>query len=279
MNVGIITSARSYFQDNFSTPTLGVSLRRLNRNYAGSCIRVRRSSDNTEQDIGFVNGVLDQASLTAFVGANNGFVTTWYDQSGNGIDLFNTTAASQPKIVTSGVILTQSGFPCISTATNLFLRTSGIIFNVPMVNGNSATFISAIGSHTSANTGFYGNRPAAAGTGWIYDWRTASTTYQFTVVGSNSAVLSSPPVSRHIAFLSKSTSNVLSGWWNNVAGSSNAIGYGGSNISFYLGVDGTGNASNFYANANFYEFIGYPNDQTANRVRMQNNLNSYYSIY
>lgn len=277
MNVGIIASARPYFQDNFTAPAMAVSLRRLNRNYAGSCIRVRRSSDNAEQDIGFVNGVLDQASLTSFVGANNGFVTTWYDQSGNGNNLINPTAASQPKIVTSGVVLTQSGFPCISTATNLFLRTSASSFNVPMFNGNSATFISAIGSHTSANTGFFGNRPVAANTGWFYDWRTTNT-YQFTVVGSNSTATTSTPLSRHIAFLSKSTSNVLSGWWNNVAGTTNSCSYGTSNINFYLGVDGTG-GTNYFANANFYEFIGYANDQTANRVRMQNNLNSYYSIY
>ena len=271
MNVGIINSARPYFQDNFTAPTMGVSLRRLNRNYAGSCIRVRRSSDNTEQDIGFANGVLDQASLTAFVGANNGFVTTWYDQSGNGNNLINPTAASQPKIVTSGVVLTQSGLPCISTATNLFLRSSTVLFN-----GTPVTFITAIGSHTSANTGFFGNRPAAAGSGWFYDWRTTNT-YQYTMVGFASAATTSTPLSRHIAFLSKS-SGTLSGWWNNVAGTTNTSSYGSSSINFYLGVDGTG-GGNFFANANFYEFIGYSTNQLANRVRMQDNVNSYYSIY
>ena len=29
-----------------------------------------------------------------FCGAGNGYVTTWYDQSGNGIDITNATAAN-----------------------------------------------------------------------------------------------------------------------------------------------------------------------------------------
>ena len=42
----------------------------------GSAVRVRRSSDNSETDIGFtVNGNLDTAALLTFVGAGNGFVT------------------------------------------------------------------------------------------------------------------------------------------------------------------------------------------------------------
>jgi hypothetical protein len=272
MNVGIITSARPYFLDNFPSATLAVSLRRLNRNYSGNCIRVRRSSDNTEQDIGFVNGALDQSSLTSFVGAGNGFVTIWYDQSGSGNNLSNSTAASQPKIVTSGAILTQSGFPCISTATNLFLRSSGVLFN-----GGTSNFIAAIGSHTSANTGFFGNRPAAGSAGWFYDWRTTNT-YQLTNVGFNTTAYTSTPLTRHITFLSRASSNALSGWWNNIAGSTGGTGYGSSSIQFYLGVDGTG-GTNYFANANFYEVIGYTSDQTANRTRMQTNVNSYYSIY
>ena len=75
--------------------TAAYSLRKLRTSYSGSCIRVRRSSDNAEQDIGFVGNDLDTASLLSFVGANNGFVTTWYDQSGNSRDAVNATAATQ----------------------------------------------------------------------------------------------------------------------------------------------------------------------------------------
>jgi len=43
------------------------SLDKLDKDYEGSAVRVRRSSDNQEQDIGFVDNLFDSASLEAFV--------------------------------------------------------------------------------------------------------------------------------------------------------------------------------------------------------------------
>jgi hypothetical protein len=76
---------------------------------------VRRSSDNTEQDIGFVGYYADIPSLLTFVGANNGFIRTFYDQSGNTRDLGNSTTGQQPQIVSSGSLLTIGpGIPAMS---------------------------------------------------------------------------------------------------------------------------------------------------------------------
>ena len=51
------------------------SLRKLRAAYTGSAVRVRRSSDNAEANIGFAsNGDLDTAALLAFVGAGNGLL-------------------------------------------------------------------------------------------------------------------------------------------------------------------------------------------------------------
>jgi len=63
----------------FGTPASAFSVRQLGD--TDVCMRVRRSSDNVEQNIGFVDGDLDETALTAFVGANDGFVTAWYNQS------------------------------------------------------------------------------------------------------------------------------------------------------------------------------------------------------
>lgn len=87
--------------------------RRLLTSYAGSLINVRRSSDNTAQDIGYAaGGLLDTASLAAFVGANNGYIVKIYDQSGAGKDAIQSTSGSQPTIVNSGTLNTLSGKPC-----------------------------------------------------------------------------------------------------------------------------------------------------------------------
>jgi hypothetical protein len=90
--------------------TAAYSVRKLRTAYTGACMRVRRSSDNTEQDIGFVDNDLDTASLLSFVGANDGFVTTWYDQQGSN-NATQSTLANQTRIVTSGSLELSNGFP------------------------------------------------------------------------------------------------------------------------------------------------------------------------
>jgi hypothetical protein len=84
------------------------SIRKIVSGYSGSAIRVRRSNDNTEQDIGWTGTELDTASLKTFVGANSGFVTTWYNQNG-GNNATQTTAANQPRIVNAGTVERLSG--------------------------------------------------------------------------------------------------------------------------------------------------------------------------
>jgi len=88
------------------------SLRKLRAGYTDGAIRVRRSSDSTEQDIGFdAAGNLDTSSLLAFTGAGDGFITTWYDQTGGGATFAQATTANQPRIVASGVVDVINGKP------------------------------------------------------------------------------------------------------------------------------------------------------------------------
>lgn len=77
------------------------SVRKLRTAYSGNCVRIRRSSDNAEQDIGFVSDYIDTAAIASFCGANSGFVTTWYDQNGSR-NLVNATTGSQPRIYDAG---------------------------------------------------------------------------------------------------------------------------------------------------------------------------------
>lgn len=87
-----------------STPAaVAYSLRKLSSSYAGNAIQVRRGSDNTTQDIGFdSNGDLDTSALLAFVNGDNGYVSIWYDQSGNGRDMIKADYNLQPQIVFTG---------------------------------------------------------------------------------------------------------------------------------------------------------------------------------
>ena len=84
--------------------------RKLRGSYTGNCMRIRRSSDNAELDIGFnSSGGLDTVAALAHCGAGNGFVSIWYDQGENGYNLLQADTAKQPQIVSSGAILTDNG--------------------------------------------------------------------------------------------------------------------------------------------------------------------------
>ncbi|MFY7964597.1 MAG: arabinofuranosidase catalytic domain-containing protein, partial [Chitinophagaceae bacterium] len=97
-----------------SIATSAYSLRKLSADYAGAAIQVIRSSDNFTLDIGFTaSGDLDTAALKSFVGSNNAFVTTWYDQSGNARNVTQTTAANQPSIINAGVIFRRGNKPTV----------------------------------------------------------------------------------------------------------------------------------------------------------------------
>jgi hypothetical protein len=88
-------------------------LRKLRTDYKGYAIRVRRSSDNAELDIGFIGEDLDIIILLVFVGVGNGFIVTTYDQSGKGNHVTQTTVTNQPRIVNAGVIEVENTRPTI----------------------------------------------------------------------------------------------------------------------------------------------------------------------
>jgi hypothetical protein len=125
-NRQLLESSQSLYYNNSTVPPssstplssicspneLAYSMRKINGAYSGPAINVRNSSTGTTQDIGFLSsGALDTAALKTFVGSNSGFVTTWYDQSGNGRNLTQSTTTAQPRIVNAGVVDRLNGIP------------------------------------------------------------------------------------------------------------------------------------------------------------------------
>lgn len=100
--------------DTFSGATAAYSLRLLSNSYSGNCVTVRRDSDNLDANIGFSGGALDTSALAAHCGSANGFVATWFDQSGNSRNAAQLTDSRQPKIYdgTTGV-MTENGKPAL----------------------------------------------------------------------------------------------------------------------------------------------------------------------
>ena len=124
----------AYLLDTYPGAVGAYSVRLLSSTYAGSALQVRRSGDNATQDIGFVGEALDTAAMEAFVvaggGTQDGFVTTWYDQSGNGYDQAQAIEANQPQIVSSGTTITQGGNPTLQfDGSSDFFSRANIISN------------------------------------------------------------------------------------------------------------------------------------------------------
>ena len=111
------SAGTNYILDQYpSNLKITVSLTKLKSSVV-KCIKVRRSSDNFEQEFSYdLSGKLDLASLSAFVGTgatDQGYVTIWYSQ----IDSNNFTQTSgtlQPQIVIDGVVVVDNnGNPSI----------------------------------------------------------------------------------------------------------------------------------------------------------------------
>jgi hypothetical protein len=160
--------------ENFLLDLVGVpaavafGLRRLRSTYFGNCLRIRRSSDNTEADIGFIsNGMIDFNGLLTFVGGGNGLVRTWYDQSVNGLNANSTVNAQQGVLVSAGVLQTLNSRPTIVFDGTNHLHISSITFSRDVTLSavsNKSLFVEH-GVNTNSTDGFYfwakGTQPSA----------------------------------------------------------------------------------------------------------------------
>ena len=103
------------------------SVRKLSSSYGGYAFNVRRSSDNTTQDIGFTaGGDLNQAALLSFIGTGSGYITKWYDQSGAGVDVTQATTANQPRIAAAGTVEVINTRPAVYFGGSYFNLTAAV---------------------------------------------------------------------------------------------------------------------------------------------------------
>jgi hypothetical protein len=133
--------------------------RRLRTGYTSSIIRVRRGSDNTESDFGYLaNGAVDVAAVAAFCGAGDGFLTTIYDQSGNSRNMVQATTTLQPQVVASGVANTQNGklvaaFDGATSSRRMAVASSTALYNF-VHNGTNSTihFVCSVTNDANAKS-------------------------------------------------------------------------------------------------------------------------------
>lgn len=98
---------------------LGFSYYKLLTSYTGYSVRVRRSSDDAEQDFGFVGNYIDYIGILAFCGAGSGYVSIWYNQYTSGNNATQVVNAAQPAIINTGAF--ESGGLYFNSSSSQFL--------------------------------------------------------------------------------------------------------------------------------------------------------------
>lgn len=262
------TSPINYLLDLYPNALASYSLRLLRNNYSGSAIRVRRSSDNTETDIGYTGaGILDTTTLLSFVGSGNGFVTIWYDQSGNGKNITQTTAANQPVIVSAGNLILVNNKPAMTyDGTDFLVNTQTLtygnfsLFMVTKYNGPGVVIV----QYSKLDLAVNGSIFQSSDTGIA-----AIATYSTTELGSVQRLHT------HLSTLSGSTttSTLYLNGTQKGTGSRNLT---STKSTISLGASDTGSSG---SNQNMQEFVLYASSQLSNKSAIETNINSFYTIF
>lgn len=257
--------------DTYTGAAAAYSLRRLSIAYTGSAIRVRRASDNAEQDIGFNGENLNTSALTSFCSGTNGFVKTWYDQSGNARDATQTTAANQPQIVSSGSVITLNSKPTLKTGQNGFMSTTGTPFNSTQTSIITVAKLNAgIGNYRRLvcinlfSQGYYlGSEPSG-------DFMLGIANGTFTPQGGRK-------FSQTISWVYNDATKLYLLSNNVEVGSTNLTMASYGNQDLFIA---TQNGFTFeYWEGNIQEVIVYPNSQGTNATGINTNINNFYTIY
>ena len=283
-NIISVTTLTGVLLDDYPNAAAAYSLRKLRSAYTGDVIRVRRASDNTEQNIGFVNDILDTSSLTTFCSGTNGFVTTWYDQSGNVRNATQTTAANQPQIVSSGSVILENGKPTIKNTGTTGLKTIS-------VNLSTASDLSIFTVYKQTSTSdsviFETSRDFNSSTGGILliqsnlTFSTLQKNSLYTVVNHNNVSLNQQIVSTYLKantiqsdFSDVFKNNALLTQTLDPINNRNTISFPNDILSLF-----SRNASSIGIIGNYQELILYPSNQVSNNSNINNNINDFYSIY
>jgi hypothetical protein len=264
--------------DEFTGAAAAYSLRDLTFLRGNPVVRVRRSSDNAEQD--FTAAEVSDGTLAAWVGAgNNGFVRTWYDQSGNARHATQTTTANQPQIVNSGSVLLQNSKPTLSfDGTN---DTMAIPLNVAGANTLSVYFVNTYfsGSPYAPDIGVLSSNGSDNGALHYVKSNLSGASYPFYYnfgdydgIGTYSA---GTMYSIAVEFPGTSPWSIFKN--GTYEGGSATYGtFNSTQVGFTIA-----HQQNVprYMQSNFSEAIFYTSDQSANRTGIEANINAHYSIF
>jgi hypothetical protein len=237
------------------------SLRNLKAAYTGNVVEVRRSSDDAEES--FTASEVADGTLEVWVGAgNDGFVRTWYDQSGSDNHAVQTDTAKQPKIVDAGTYLGEVDFD----GTQHFETISGgILTNI------QDTYSVWLGKRRNNSSGYLAQSSSASGGSNRLYLR-----YNVCTIGAEAVSVSIAATNDVNTIVSLTGSGgTYDGFKNGADVNDTEITASTGAGGFTLGASSTGLSP---VDGTLKEFIVYDSDQTANRTAIEANIGETYGI-
>jgi hypothetical protein len=246
--------------DTYPNAAAAFSLRKLRAAYTGNAIQIRRSNDNATLDVGFDSlGNLNTSAITTFVGANSAFITIWYDQSGNGNNATQSTAANQPNIVDSGTLRV------FGTKNGILFDGSDDQLNVPNLDT------------TALESVYLANTPSSDVAGLLSRVVSEYIAISSTNARYRTATLNTlQPLTSNAGAAINSfnrSSNVITAYRNSVASATTLTGAAHTGVQ----IIGRRSGSSAFAGT-LAEFFYYASDQSANRAGIESNLIAYYGL-
>ena len=274
-----------------NSPDVAFSLRKVNSAYTGHAVRIRRASDNVEVNVSFdtndkvstsspiedtteVGGEIGSTTATTlgeFISGTNAAVQTWYDQSGNARHATQSQSDKQPLIAYAGRYLEELYFD----GTNDSLATNQSA-GVQVSNTESFALFGVVDVPNDARGYLFGTARNGFYTGsslWVYTnliFLTDGTMPRHYILRNSEEILVSN------CYTSGDANIRVNGGGASIANTAYIF---AANANFTIGSIEYGSGSDTFLEGSIKEIIGYASDQTANRFKIESNINNYYGIY
>ena len=230
-------------------------------------IKVRRNNGLIPAEQDFTAAQITDGTLLGFTGSNDGFVSVWYDQSGNNAHATQNTANKQPAIVLNGaLVLDSSG---VNPTLEFHDGNFGSILNAPLVSAQPLTLfnlrryrVGGAASRVAISYAGAGNGYADSNIGGSFRSYYGS----YLVQGANNT-------DRGIFYsLANGTSTTVS-----LNGGSEVVGNAGTAGASTLTIGAAGGS--FPPRVNEQEVIIYDSNQASNKSGILTNINTHYNLY
>jgi len=285
--------------DNYPGAHRAYSVRKLSKNYEGYAMKVREGSGmNYTNDIAFdddgrvsldskiynrsdsgTNGVTLSSYLSGYSNPDL-MVTTWYDQSGEGVNAVQTAPTQQPILYKNSGGLVTEGSPARAalefdgTNDHLSIDDAGLSFGstyaFAVFNNTSSSGTKVVWSLSSGSSGWFTHIHISGSDALYYDPGYPYPSYFYPQVTGQ----------HYWAYKGIDGSQILykdgtaSGEGNLTATDA----FTDTSPTLSNGIGGVPGVGSFYWPGEFQELIVYDSDQSSNRSNIESDINTEYDI-